>query len=84
MKSILYNLSQHYYEAQSNIPTGKVSMNKILENAHLCLTFLPVHCEVSKETDSFVYKCINMFVCLSTFIFRLSIEMLAQSMGSCS
>ena len=40
-----YNLSQHYYETQSNVPTGKVSMNKILENAHLCLAFLQVHCD---------------------------------------
>ena len=49
MKSIGYNLSQHYYETRSNIPTGKVCMNKILENAHSCLAFLRVHCSKLKN-----------------------------------
>ena len=26
------------------MPTGKVSMNKILENAHSCVALLQVHC----------------------------------------
>ena len=41
---MLYDLSQHFYKTQSNIPTGIVSINKMLENAHMCLGFLQVHC----------------------------------------
>ena len=76
MKAIVYNLSQHYYEAQSNIPTGKVSMNKIRENAHSCVAFC--ECTVIEETETYSFELsIHAITCLSIFIFGLSIEMFA-------
>ena len=58
LKPIVYNLPQHYCETQSNMLTGKVSMNKILENAHSCVTILRGCTVIEKE-----YSFVNVNVC---------------------